>query len=504
MNKPSQDFQFRYDEAKAWRDGIRPQIEDVYKFCAPGREFDFTRTSKTVTEPQIFHGLGEEAATDLAGDIVTYFTPSEARWASYAVVSEVEESDADTVLRLIQKREQDLFQLISQSNYNDIAPMWGFETATHGTPGLWISKGALAQAIHCEVVPPDELLITPGHMGILDRFREVSVRASTLKVLLDNDSYPIDLSDNAIKMMMEKPGAMAKVCWGFWVDWSDPNRPMWRTEVTVNGKRVTPAEPPVLGDLAGSCPLMVGRFNPQPKKPWGRGPGIKTLLDLRVLDTIDELMLSALDQSLLNTIIYPSDGFIDMGEGLVPGKAYPAHRGFTRDQVWEMPKQANLETNWFTEDRFEDRIRRGFYQDGPRQRGDTPPTATQWVDERRRVQQRIGKPSAPIWSEFVKPLIQRFEYLGVLSGELPEAVSHNERDILITPISPLQKAQNNDKVLITRSNLEMAFNTLQDQTGSVVDMVKTFQNIVTASGDELMVVRQQQEAPLNEAPPQAQ
>lgn len=502
MTKPSKDFSTRYSAAKRWRDAARPFIEEVLKFCCPGREHDFSRKGgMTEYDTDVFISLGEEMATDLAGDLVTYYTPSETQWAEYLVTMEVPEDQADVITSIVQDREDKLFTLIQASNYNDIAPQWAFEAASHGTPGLWVQKAHLTQPIHFEVVPPHQLLIVPGHLGYLDRFRETPVQASTLKALFEGWD-DVNLSDPKIKAKMEKPGAMCTVIWGFWLDWSDPGRPMWRAEITIDGLRVTPSEPLTLGDLAGSCPLLVGRFNPQAGRPWGRGPGWKALPDLRVLDMVDETVLSGLDQSLRNTIIYPDDGFLDLSEGLEAGKAYPAHRGFTREQIYDLSRNVNVDQGWFTEERIEDRIRRAFYQDGPRQRGDTPPTAAQWLDERRRVQQRLGKPSAPLWTEMIYPLIQRVEFLGVEAGELPEAITHDGKAISVQPISPLQKAQNQDEVMTTRSNLDLAVTVFQDQTANVIDPIATFQNIVKTSGDKLTVVRTEQVP--NEASPPVQ
>ena len=499
MKKPSQDFQTRFDAAKRWHDAVSPIIQEIYSFCAPGTEADFSRTSYSAqSEVTTYHSLGEEVATDLAGDLVTYFTPAESRWASYAVIAPIEEDQADAVLQLVQSREDQLFEMIQASNYNDVAPQWGFEAASHGTPALWVQKGHISQPIFVEVVPPTELLITPGYMGILDRFRRKKVAADLLKAVFAG--VDVDLSDDRIATAMKKPGQTVEVVWGFWLDWDDPGRPLWRMEITVDGIRVT-NERVVLGDYAGSCPLLVGRFNPKPGKPWGRGSGWKALPDLRVLDKIDEVVLTALDDALLNTIIYPDDGFLDLSNGLEAGRAYAARSTFSKDQIFQVPKGTNLDYGFFSEDRLEQRIRTAFYQDGPRQRGETPPTAAQWLDERRRVQQRLGKPSAPLWTEMIYPLVQRFEHLAVESGDMDEAITHNGKVISVLPVNPLQKAQNQDQVMIARSNLEMGAAFLGPEgLAQVVDPVETLKSVVRASGDSLTKIR---EAPVD-APPQGQ
>lgn len=85
-------------------------------------------------------------------------------------------------------------------------------------------------------------------------------------------------------------------------------------------------------------------------------------------------------------------------------------------------------------------------------------------------------------------------------GILPDAITHNGMSVKVSPISPLQKAQNQDKVMVTRSNLDLGFSVFQDQLGQIVDPVATFKNIVKASGDELTVIAKEQNAPA--APPQ--
>ena len=506
MTKPSPDFTSRYQAAVRWREPMRPLIEQAFRFCAPNRIDDFTTTStpnRQVRETDTFTSIGEELATDLAGDLVTYYMPSTERWFDYEVIIPVEKEKVAAVTALVSDREDTLWDIISATNLNDIAPALHFETATHGTPALWISLNHIQQPIHCEVVPPHELLIVPGHLGILDRFRETTVYASTLPALFAQEvsQNNVDLSERLLAEKIKKPAATCKVCWGFWLDWSDPGMPLWRSEITVDGKRVTPETPLTLGPMAGSCPLLVGRFNPQ--KCWGRGPAIRALPDFRTADELADLVLSGMDRNLNPPLIYANDGVIDLAEGITPGVAYPASTRFSQDQMFLFPSNINMDQAYFTEERWDDKLRRAFYQDGPRQRGDTPPTAAQWLDERRRVQQRLGKPSAPIWSELILPMIQRFETLAVQLGRIDAAITHDGQAITVVPLSPLQKAQNQDKVMITRSNLEM-FATLvgPEAMAQFVDVIGTGQAVAKASGDELLQFHDQpQGAPVAPAAP---
>jgi hypothetical protein len=494
--KPSKDFSTRFAEAKQWRDEIRPDIEDVYRFCAPGRVNDFNDTRrKSREETTVFHSLGEECAQDLAGDLVNYFTPPEARWFSSEIMTPVPEEFVEQALEMANEREDDISSLITASNYYDIAPQITFEAATHGTAAVWVQMAHASQPIFFEAVPPSELLITPGHLGYLDRFRCKTVRASTLPPLLQQ--WDVTFSEE-LRQKIAKPDQMAKVVWGFWLDWADPGRPVWRMEITVDGKRVTPETPISLGDMAGACPLLVGRFNPQPGRPWGRGCGIKGLPDMRVLDKIEETVLLGLEDSLKTTLIYSNDGFLDFSEGIEFGRAYPGGPHFQKDQIVQLDKTTNLDVGFFTKGDLERRIRAIYFQDGPRQSGDTPPTATQWQDERRRVQQRLGKPSAPLWTELFGPMLQRVEYLGVQAGLLDPVLMLDGQTITTRPVSPLQKAQNLDDAMIARSNLDLAIQASAGMEGGVasfIDMREFMTAMVRATGDPITKIRKQ-EAPV--------
>lgn len=494
--KPSKDFSARFSAAKRWRTDAEPDIKEVLRFCAPDRVNDFDQAPHRKVKPDTdtHISIGEEMATDLAGDLVNYFMPSEARWAEYEVTAPIPEEARDQVLALVEDREQQLYDLLDQSNLNDIKPQIFFEAASHGTPAIWVDQGHLSEPIFIEVVPPHELYLTPGHLGYLDRFREKWVMTDFLEALLPT----MDLDIPALQRKRMQPQSHCKVCWGYWLDWTDPGNPMWKREVTVDGHRVS-EEGEVIGPLNGACPLIPGRFNPRPGRPWGRGPGLKAMPDLLVLDKIEEVLLGKLDEQLDPAWTYVDDGILNFANGIVGGNAYPR-----RSEVMPEPliAPANLDYGFFTKEGMEERIRVAFYQDGPRQRGDTPPTASQWVDERRRVQARLGKPSAPLFTELLLPLIQRVEFIAVQQGQMEGAITLDGRTINVKPISPLQRAQDQDQALTARSNLDGMMSTFGPEgTMQIVDPIATFRNIIRATGDKLTVMRETPVEPETDAPP---
>lgn len=487
MLKPSDDFKHRWDAAKKERDQIDSDLKEILRFCAPDRVHDFDQKGGRTPKPDevtTFTSLGEECATDLAGDIVNYYMPSETRWSGFEVTAPIPEEAADQVLAVVQAREDELFDMFDASNLNDIKPQIGFEVASHGTPALWVADGHMSQPISVEVIPVHEVYLTVGHRGYVDRFRKKFVMTDYLAAELPD----MNLDQAPIRALLAKKGTWAEVIWGFWLDWSEPANPRWIREVTVDGTRVS-EEREDIGPINGACPMLVGRFNPRPGRAWGRGPGWKALPDLLVLDKIKEVVLGKLDEQLDPAWTYVDDGVLNFDNGIVGGLGYPRKS----DQVpTPLLAPANLDYGFFTEGEITRSIEKAFYQDGPRQRGDTPPSATQWVDERRRVQARLGMPSAPLFTELFAPLMQRFEALAVMQGRLDQAISLDGSAINIRPVSPLQRSRNQDKALISRSNIEFAAGVLGEQFGQVIDGLKTVQNHISATGDELTAVQSRQ------------
>lgn len=494
--KPSKDFSYRLAAARRWRSEMEPDLKEVLRFTAPDRARDFDRTpnQRSKQEVDTHISIGEEMATDLAGDLVNYYMPSEQKWTDMEVMVPVPQHAADRVEAVVDQRNEDIYDALDMSNLNDLKPQIMFEAASHGTPGVWMEPGHLSEPLFIEVVPPHEMLILQGHRGYLDRFREKWVPAEFLEATLPD----ADLDKPQITRKMDKKNQFAKVCWGYWLSWEDPGNPRWLREITVDGCRVTD-EREDIGPINGACPMMVGRFNPRPNNPWGRGPGLKALPELWTLDKIEEVVLGKLDEQLDPAWTGVDDGVLDFSNGIIGGHFYPRRSDVAPEPL--IPPNT-LDYGFYTKEAMEERIRVAFYQDGPRQRGDTPPTASQWLDERRRVQARLGKPSAPLFTELLLPMIQRAEFIMVQLGLLPGALTIDGLTLNVKPISPLQRSHDQEKALITRSNLDLMFNTAgPEAVAQNVDMIATFKNVMKATGDELLVMREEEDPDANETPP---
>jgi hypothetical protein len=116
--------------------------------------------------------------------------------------------------------------------------------------------------------------------------------------------------------------------------------------------------------------------------------------------------------------------------------------------------QAHFDVAVFERDELRSVIRRAHYQDKPEQLGKTPPSATQWADERAERARRMGTPATNLVLELQIPIYTRFSYILERRGTLPKVVL-NGQAVTLSPVSPLLRAQEQEEVVRIDRGLEL-------------------------------------------------
>ena len=480
------EFKQRFRAAKSARgEGIETEGYEVYKFCFNGREDEWSGKSGRYREPEeVFADIVAGVAEDFTGDLFHTLTPENTDWVAYEAGVAVSEDDEQAVKDAIAGRERIIAKSLKSSNYYDEGPT-AFQDAAFGTVAMWVDRPTFSSPITFEAVPCSELYLRLGPRGIEDRFRCGKYFYSDLEQLLPGATFPREIRDAM------RGAGQAKVTWGFWRDYSDPDSPVWKQAVRVDDKEVGLDK--TLG-AEGSCPLLVGRFNAVPKSPWGRGPARRMLPTLRVLDELVRMNLEAMDHRLDPAIVYPHDGILDFSDGIEAGIAYPAMPG-SADSIREI-LGGELDYGFFTEERIEERIRDGFYRDLP-QKGKTPPSASQYMGEEQKQVRRMARPAGKLWKELGVGILVRTEWLESQAGgalEGVEPVLSEGRVVSIRPISPLERAQARDEVVTAQGIMAMAQESLGPQQAMlVIDGVRTMNNVKAALKDKLVEFRDEKQ-----------
>ncbi|MFY0633676.1 MAG: hypothetical protein JXQ91_07685 [Vannielia sp.] len=479
------EFKSRLSAAKSTRMGyIKDASREVYKYCFNGREQEWDMGSKGQEPDEIFTDFPAVIAEEFHGELFSTMTPENAPWVGYEPGNAVSKDDwANGLEDQFDEFGEIMDQSIRSSNYYTEGQT-AFQDAVVGNVAMWVERRAFGKPIRCEAIAIPKLELRIGPNGIEDRFRTERYIARDLPSLLPDADFPKELKDK----IKRGSSAHMPVIWGFWRDYSDPLAPRWYQAIRVDGKEVGLDRD--IGE-EGACPLIVGRFNGVPNSPWGRGPGRTMLPTIRTLDVLCSMNLEAMDRNLDPAYAYPHDGILDLSDGIESGMGYPSMPG-SAESIRPIGTIDNLDYGFFSEEKIEEKVRYGFYRE-MLQRGKTPPSASQYLGEAQKQIQRMARPAATLWEEFGVGILKRFEYLerqrgGLLFG-VPQPLIEGGT-VSVRPISPLERAQAREDVMVAQSIMETANATMgPQQAAMMIDGAATTENIKAKLKDKLVVTR---------------
>ncbi len=432
----------RITDCRSQKSLFLPAITEAYFFAAPERCRQLQSSVAVNRMPptdqaELQISFAMEQAEDFTTTLISAFMPEEADWADLAATTDIPEEHTDEVTEDAQRQRKIVFKLLRESNfYAELALSLNPDAAV-GTFAMMIEMPKLHQPVRCMSIPLRELEVNTGPDGSTDtRFAVRHTKARYVRSLIGKE---IKLPAELAKKIDAKPKQPIEVAWGFWRLW-DEEVETWQKVVMVDKQVVF--EERLTGE--GCCPLICPRFNPHPEYPFGNGPLIKAAPELRTLDEMRAGQIDNIGLSLRPPMTYPDDSFVNVENGVEEGAWYPIRPG-TQDAIKKMYEPNKLDAVYFDQTALERRVKRMFYNDFPEQRGDTPPTATQWVDEMAMAQRRIGTPGKKFWAEGPGEIFKRFMWCAEKRG-LTKPITAGGRPVYLCPNNPTQRAKDQQDV----------------------------------------------------------
>lgn len=480
---------------------VRLWIDDVQAFTQPRKvRKDSERALTEESSLDIFTSIGIEVNNDFASDVLAAFTPEDIEWVDLEPGIAIPDRESETVKDALKALKQSVFKQIARSNFYTVAPQ-AYKDFGTTTGAVFIQDIAAVLPANVQHVPINELRILTGPLGgVDDRFWVREVYWKDLKALFPKDweSFPQDFRTK----IRDKPMDRVGVVMGGWRDWSDVTQERWQwINMIVTGRGTKSGYgaaadgwlfAPMMLEGAGSMPLIVGRWDPDSDSPWGTGPGFNALADLRSLDDVNYNIVENIGRTVNPPHIYPEDGIINPRDGVDAGDWLPAARG-TSEEVKPLNTGARLDLGYLTKEDFELTVRRHYFQDQPIQRGKTPPTLGQWLDEAQRIQKRLGVPASPLFTEFAAEVWLRFHRIGVNRGDYSPIKLKNSDVVQMTPVNPIRRAQKQEDVMLATRLLEIITAFFPNIAEALIDP-ETIVNIKRALGDDLVKLRDADEA----------
>jgi hypothetical protein len=381
----------------------------------------------------------------------------------------MDRADVESLKRRVQEDDAKVFDEMKASNlYEELAKGLTPDAAI-GTVGIHIDPGPLDGPPECMWVSIAEMEIALGAKKRRDsRFIVQHCCCEELPDVLN-----FDLPRVWANKVTSSPYEVVTIRWGWWRIWRDRSDEVWQHVVMLNEDVVHSST--LRG--RGSCAFIFGRFGARPERSYGWGPTMQGLFDQRYLDELRVMVVKGIDKSVDGPVTYPSDSFVEMKGGFDSGMLYPIRPG-EQDAIKPIFPMPNMDPAFFDEEKMERRLKRLHFIDKPEQRGDTPPTAAQWLSEMELGQRRFGVPGRVFWREFCADIFSRFVRIMEDKNQLSKFTPEERRAVRADPINPAQRSQDMQDVANATRVIEIGSQAFPEEWKAVVDGEKTLRNFV--------------------------
>lgn len=461
-------------QAQSW-------LNDVIWHALPGspRIGQMTGTASDIDATaltDLFDTTLAETVDDFGSDMNNLFCPRHEHWVGFEPADSLSQGEQSQIQGPLQEFSKAFFGEIEKSNFYSSAPS-AWRDLSVSAMALSIMPSS-AGSIDCQHIETSCLLLSRGPNNELDgRFREWP----PMKRRDMPDVFPQITA-------RKKPGTTGEesvsVVDGWIRNRSDTTIEAWDYVIMVNGE----LEHTSYHTGAGSCGFIVCRWARSSRTAWIRGPAWKALPPARTLDELAYLYLKALNREVDPVVSYESDGIMNPENGIDAGTWLPRMTGSQAPEIIE--SKARLDASVFERAKLETKIKRALYQDRPDQAGKTPPTATQWMDEKAWNTRRLELPREQISAEWVVPVINRFAWILMNTGRLDMSVVLDKNTVKLAPVSPLTKARDLEDMSTTMqvANMGAQFSTME-ANGSPIDALATMQNIKATAKERHIVFK---------------
>lgn len=468
-----------------------PFINEVYRLGMPQRGRVDSERSTPLTEDEIQDILDTtlpEAIDDFASDMIATFTPQHEPWVNHVPTSALNAQARKAVSDQIKSAVDWFWDDMQESTYYDAADEC-FHDLAAGSMAAQIKNYGPAQPICYEPVPTRQLLIDVGPDGAPDgRFTDGKIEKrhfqATYGAWIKPETWPKELQH---KYRNAKEDQRFHLIDGCHKVWDKPGTTQWRRVVMLEQEIVYEQ----FYDTDGAETLIVARWRTETESAFGIGPAWWATAPARVLIELHALTLAQMHKVVDKPHAYSDpDGGANLEQGVGAGDWIQLGEGFS---VEALGGDGEFQAAFYTREDLRMMIKHALYQDKPEQKGDTPPSATQWADMSARAQQRFEIPRGKINREWVIPIVRAHQWQRMRQGRFPE-IRLGSDAILLKPQSPQAKARSFEKLAkAERLLMSTAAPPLQQASMVAIDARATLENMQREIGDELVVVRTQQE-----------
>lgn len=486
----------RFDELKSERMLYERAWQDIRHLVRPHTtDFQATTITGSIRSERIYDGTAPEALEELASALHSYLTNPSDRWFSLDVQGGTQESEA-----------LEWLEAVSDLLYAEYAsPLSNFNSSIHE---CYLDMGAFGTCVLNQELDANRLL-----------FRAIPLSEN---YVAENSRNKVDTNYRCLKFTKRQlqqafqnlPEVVVKeqnlstkyeVIHGVY-----PRTDRDPSKATPGNKRFASCwllkDPGWLLKESGydSFPYHISRWSKLAEETYGRGPAIKCLPDIKMLNKMEYTIIKAGEKAVDPPLLVSDDGVV------LPIRTSPGalifHEPGIENSVVPLEHRGKLEIGLEMTDRKREQIRRAFYSEWVKLWKKKAEQTAYEIQEHEEEQLRMmGSMLGRVQDELLGPLIQRsYELLQSVDRIPPAPESLQRGKLKIIYVSPAARAQKAMKaVSMSRFVQELTpMAQIQPDIFDAIDMDRFAQEyailrglpqVVLRSPDEIEAVRSERQ-----------
>lgn len=404
---------------------------------------------------RVFDSTAQVAGEKFVSNLQSSLVPPMKKWINLAPGMLIPEDQRDEKAQQLGKIREILFNVIHNSNF-DIQVAESFHNLKLGTGAMLVQKGTKDRPVNHISVPLDQLYLEGGPNGRVETvFRKHNVAARHIKSTWEDAKLDVDL-EQAIKDSPEKPLPFIEATIPAKVKRNVVNKKTNRREaITVDGfKYIVMAEKTkniIVERDQESSPWIIFRWSVRSGEPYGIGPVLFALADIKTVNKTKELILKNASLAVAGAWTVVDDGVISLQNiEIAPGAKIPVTNNpgsIAGPTISPLQSGADFNVAQLILKDLQQNINNTLFADplGPI---DLPvKTATEIAVRQQELSKRIGSAFGRLQFEFIAPYIDRVLFLLEEQGLIDlSGFRVDGKFIAIEHISPLAMAQDQEEL----------------------------------------------------------
>jgi len=407
--------------------------DTTYRYVAPERAAIFATSSKedaSSIQEEVFDSTAIEAAEKLVNLLISGMIPPWSKWFRLVPNEVLDEQAREQMREPLQDVAALVLQTLSASNFYQEAQPMLLDRVVGGTGGLSMKINNGQLTFRC--IPLHELAVAEDSLGRVSQIaRRFQMDLLSLKRL-----YWDKIPEHRKQELERKKDSDR-------VDVMEMSRlevdEQWQYVLVLKGSPEIELE----RDVTPVSRLVVTRWSKVPGHPYGRGPGLRALSDVRALNKLKELTLqnAALAVSGVYTVV--ADGVINPATlDIVPGARIPVATNSPNDpSILPLPSFAAFDVANFSMEDLRNSIKGAFMADQFQSLGRTPLSATEVAERTRVIASDMGASLSRMQTEFLVPVLKFVLHFLRQQGQAPDFVDIQGQFTDVQFVSRLAQAQ---------------------------------------------------------------